>query len=230
MPIRIREVVDIDDPALRGAYRLLEEQFHREERVEFNDWTSTLGEMSAGLLTDITWHLFVAQQGDDIVGFVSGAYLGNVNIGVIGYLASVAEVRSRGIGTRLRARLRKQFERDALHIRGEPLQAIIGEVALDNPWLRTLAARDNVLVLDFRYFQPGLYAGDRASPFALYYESLREPRTRIPVAELRRILYTVWRRVYRISRPLERPAFRAMLRSFGTRRSIGSLQLDKDTR
>jgi len=46
----------------------------------------------------------------------------------------------------------------------------------------------------------------------------------MPVAELRRILYTIWRRIYRVSRPLEDPAFLAMLHSFGSRRSIGPLK------
>ena len=223
--IRIREIVDVDDVAVRPAYRLLTQGFAREERVTLEEWLGTLREKTACLMTDIDWHLFVAEKDDVVVGLASGMYLGNVNLGVIGYLAMVPEVRSLGIGTRLRTRLRRQFERDAIRIAGEPLKGIIGEVSLDNRWLRTLSLRPEVLVLDFKYYQPSLYEGDSPSQFALYYEALQRPRSRIPVSELRRILYTVWRRIYRISRPLDDAAFRAILRSFGTRRAVGRLKL-----
>jgi GNAT superfamily N-acetyltransferase len=223
--IRIREVLDADDVAVRPAYRLLTRGFAREERVKLDEWIGTLREKSEGLMTDINWHLLVAEMEGEVVGLASGWYLGNVNIGVIGYLAMVPDVRSRGIGTRLRLRLRRHFERDALRIAGEPLEAIIGEVSIDNPWLRTLSQRPGVLVLDFKYFQPSLYEGDKPSQYALYYEALRRPRSRLAVPELRRILYTVWRRIYRISRPLDDSAFRAILRSFGKRRVVGPLIL-----
>jgi hypothetical protein len=130
-------------------------------------------------------------------------------------------VRSLGLGTRLRTRLRQRFARDATQLRARPLDGIIGEVSATNPWLRRLATRPEVLLLDFPYFQPRLYDGDTPSPFILYYESLERQRDRLPVGELRRILYTVWRRVYRIPRPLDDPAFRAMLRAMQHRRSIG---------
>jgi len=42
---------------------------------------------------------------------------------------------------------------------GKPLAAILGEVTADNPWLRALARRPGVLVLDFPYFQPKLVEG-----------------------------------------------------------------------
>lgn len=189
------------------------------------DWLGSMKEKSLGVLTDLSWHLIVAEQKGKVVGFTSGAYLGNVNVGVVGYLATVPDVRAQGVGTVLRNRLRLLIRRDARRIAGRPLDAIIGEVAATNPWLRTLARRKNVLVLDFPYYQPRLYPGDKASPFVLYYESLQRTRTRLPSAELRRILYAVWRRLYRVSRPLERPAFRIMLRALDKRRTIGRLNI-----
>lgn len=222
--IRIREIVEADDPALTRAYKLLSKSFLRHERVSLDSWHASLAERSAGLLTDIAWHLFVAEQDEDVVGLASGTYLGNVNLGVIGYLAMVPAVRARGIGTRLRARLRRQFERDARQTVDGPLAGVLGEVSVANPWLRTLASRESVLVLNFQYYQPSLYDGDKPSPFAFYYESLLRVRSRVPVAELRRILFTIWRRIYRVSRPLEDPAFLAMMHSLGSRRSIGPLK------
>ncbi len=221
----VRELTDPADPAVRRAYALLKQTFHRGERVALREWLGSLEESRNGLATDTAWHLLVAEQGSKVVGLASGTYLGNVNIGVIGYLAMVPEVRSRGIGSRLRARLRTRFARDAERIAGEPLAAIIGEVSAKNRWLRSLASRPEVLVLDFPYFQPKLTDDDEPSPFVLYYESLRGQRERLPVGELRRILYTVWRRVYRIGRPLDRPAFRLMLRALANRRTVGRYKL-----
>jgi hypothetical protein len=217
----IREIVDPKDPAVRSAYALLARTFPRKERVARSDWTGSLAEGAQGLATDFAWHLLVAERDDAVIGLASGTYLGNVNLGVIGYLAMVPEVRSLGVGTRLRTRLRQRFARDATQLRARPLDGIIGEVSATNPWLRRLATRPEVLLLDFPYFQPRLYDGDTPSPFILYYESLERQRDRLPVGELRRILYTVWRRVYRIPRPLDDPAFRAMLRAMQHRRSIG---------
>lgn len=218
-------MVDPEDPALREAHRILVRSFAKEERVTLSEWRGTISEKAAGLLTDINWHLMVAEQDGQVVGLASGTYLGNVNIGIIGYLAMSPDIRSKGIGSRLRKHLRRRFESDALRLAGEPLAAIIGEVSSTNPWLRRLAKREHVLLLDFKYYQPSLYEGDKPSPFVLYYESLRGIRQSIPVTELRRILYTMWRRSYRVSRPLDDPAFRAMLRSLEGRRIVGPLPL-----
>ncbi len=73
--IRIREIVEADDPALTRAYELLSKSFLREERVTLDTWHASLAERSAGLLTDIAWHLFVAEQDEDVVGLASGTYL-----------------------------------------------------------------------------------------------------------------------------------------------------------
>ena len=223
--ISIRELRDHKDPLLRGAYALLKQTFKRGERVDYSEWVGSLREKAGNLATDFAWHLFVAERDGEVVGLASGTYLGNVNLGVIGYLAIPPEARAAGIGTRLRTRLRRQFARDAERIAGRPLAGIIGEVSATNPWLRRLDRLPEVLVLDFPYFQPSLYDDDAPSPFVLYYESMTGPRQRIPVGELRRVLYTVWRRVYRIGRPLERPAFRAMMRALANRRSVGRRKL-----
>jgi GNAT superfamily N-acetyltransferase len=225
--IRIREIVDPADPALTEAYDLLKQSFTRGERVALREWRDSLHERSGKLLTDLAWHLLVAEDDGRIVGLNSGSYLGNVNLGMIGYLAIAPEARSRGIGTRLRNRLRTVFERDAIRITGTKLAGIIGEVSLTNPWLRTLNRRSNVLLLDFPYYQPSLTIGDEPSPFILYLESFQGDRARMPVTELRKLLYTVWRRVYRVSRPLDRAAFRAMLRNLQKRRYVGRRKLPK---
>lgn len=224
--ITIREVRDSTDPAVRAAYAILRATFAREERVAMREWVGSLREREAQVMSDLSWHLLVAERDGDVIGLASGTYVGSVNLGVIGYLATAPGLRARGLGSRLRDRLRRAFARDAARLAGRPLEGILGEVSRSNPWLRHLARRPEVLLLDIPYLQPRLYEDDQPSPFILYYESLQGVRARIPAAELRRILYAVWRRIYRIPRPLERPAFRAMLRALARRRWVGRLRLD----
>jgi hypothetical protein len=219
--VRIREVTTPADPVVPAAYALLRRAFPPSERVPLREWRATLREKARRVWSDYNWHLLVAQRGRSVVGLVTGTYLGNVNVGVIGYLAIMAGARGVGLGTLLRSRLRRAFERDARQLVGRPLGGIVGEVSAGNPWLATLARRPDVLVLDLAYYQPRLRALDRPSPFLLYYESIGRPRRHLPAAELRRILYGIWRRAYRITRPLERAAFRRMLRALDRRRRIG---------
>lgn len=223
--MRIREIVDPADPALVEAYALLKRSFKPGERVALREWRDSLAERKNKLHTDMAWHLLVAERDGHVVGLNSGSYLGNVNLGMIGYLAIEPDERAQGVGTRLRSRLRSVFERDARRIAKTPLAGIMGEVSMTNPWLRTLNRRSNVLLLDFPYYQPSLTVNDDPSPFILYLESFTGDRSRMSVVELRKLLYAIWRRVYRVSRPLDRVAFRAMLRNLQSRRFVGRRQL-----
>jgi hypothetical protein len=76
--------------------------------------------------------------------------------------------------------------------------------------------------LDLQYYQPSLQVGDAPSSLVLYYQPLMRHRRTLPADEVRRLLYAIWRRLYRVAKPLERRAFRRMLRSLAGRRRIGS--------
>jgi len=225
VPVRIREVVAIDDPSFDRAYRLLRGVFPRSELMPRREWNYAMRERSLGLYTDQNWHVLVAERGTELIGVASGSYVGNVNVGVIGYIAVNPRVRSKGVGLRLRQRLRRAFERDAQRVRRRQLTAIIGEVHINNPWLRRLVRRGRAIALDFPYFQPSLRSRRRPVELVLYYEPLDRPRTSLPATELRRLLYMLWRRAYRIPRPVSRPAFRRMLRALEGRRRIGRRKL-----
>ena len=218
-----REVFDPADPSMVAAHQLLQRSFHKSELVPRSEWRNLLRERKAGLWFDSRWHLIVADLAGEVIGVASGTYLGNVNTGVVGYLAVSEAARGLGVGPRLRARLRTLLRRDALKIAGEPLEAIIGEVRPDNPWLRTLVRRDRVLALDFAYYQPHLHLFSRPVPLVLYYESLGRNRRQLPVALLRKLLFTTFRRIYRIARPMSNAAFRRMLAELEGRKSIGRL-------
>ena len=221
----VREIRDPADPALAEAYRLLQRAFHQDELVSMREWHDTLAERDAAVWTDTSWHLLVAERGDQMLGVASGTYLGNVNVGVMGYLVVDPEARGLGLGPRLRRRLRGLFFRDAKRIRRAPLEALVGEVRRDNPWLRRLIRRPTVVALDFPYFQPELRADEAPVEFVLYYETFGRARQSVPATEVRKLLYNVWRRVYRIARPLSSPVFRRMMRSLARRRSIREIKL-----
>jgi hypothetical protein len=222
-----REVVSPADPAIARAHRLLRREFEPAEVLPLRVWRESLAERAEGLWTDTAWHLFVAEVGERVVAVASGNYVGSLNVGMVGYVLVGRQARSRGLGSRLRRRLRARFEQDARRIRGRMLEAILGEVRADNPWLRHLVAHDKVIALDFVYRQPALGAGPGLGPvpLVLYYHPLRRRRRSLPASELRRLLYGLWRRPYRIGRPLSLPAFRRMLASLEGRSRIGAMDL-----
>ena len=221
----IREVRSADDPAFPVAHKLLRSAFPRSEVLPQRDWRTSMREREQGLWTDVDWHLLVAERGRSVLGAASGSYLGNINTGFIGYIAMRADARSTGVGPRLRKRLRDLFERDALRVTGSPLEAIVGEVRADNRWLRHLVKREGAIALDFPYYQPSLSRAKDPVPLVLYYQPLASPRKSVSAPELRRLLYTMWRRMYRIARPLSRAEFRRMMRALDGRRRVGQRPL-----
>jgi len=225
--LRIRELTSGRDPAFAAAYRLLKRTFPAAELLPRKDWEVVMRESEADLWTDINWHLFVAESGGRVVGSASGSYLGNVNVGVIGYIAVDAAMRSAGLGPRLRRKLVDAFETDAHDVLGEPLLAVAGEVEEDNPWLRHLVKHLRAIPLDFPYQQPALGIAPAAVPLVLYWQPISDHRRSLPASEVRRLLYTIWRRMYRVGAPLERAPFRKMMRSLQGRRLIGSRDLPK---
>jgi hypothetical protein len=217
----IREIFDDDDPAFRSAHRLLRASFHRAEMLPLSDWRNVLRERREQLWTDVNWHLLVAERNGVLVGACSGSYLGNLNVGIVGYIAVTTTARSLGLGPRMRKSLRRRFEADARRMGHESLRAIVGEVREDNRWLDHLVRREGALALDFPYFQPSLGGGNEVVPLVLYFQPLRREIRSLSAGEVRRLLYSMWRRSYRVARPLKDLAFRRMLRSLTGRRRIG---------
>lgn len=217
----IREILDQHDPAFRAAHALLRASFHRAEMLPLADWRNAMRERQEALWTDVNWHLLVAEAGGTIVGACSGSYLGNLNVGIVGYIAVKATARSSGLGPRMRTALRRRFEADARVAGHQRLSAIVGEVRADNLWLRHLVRREGAIALDFPYFQPSLGGGRNVVPLVLYYQPLGRPLKSLDTPQLRRLLYSMWRRSYRVGRPLADPAFRRMLKSLEGRRRVG---------
>jgi hypothetical protein len=223
--VRIREIQSADDAAFDRAYQLLHDAFPRSELLPRREWVYLMKERTLGLWTDINWHLLIAERAGRMIGAASGSYVGNLNVGVIGYIALKPGARSHGVGPRLRKRLRALFERDAREAGRGPVKALVGEVHLNNPWLGHLVRREGAIALDFPYYQPSLRGRRDPVPMVLYYQPLDRPRTWLAANELKKLLYTLWRRPYRVSKPLRREAFRRMMRALEGRRRIGQREL-----
>jgi ribosomal protein S18 acetylase RimI-like enzyme len=220
--IHVREIRSARDPAFNAAHRLLRRIFPRAEMMPRRGWVQVLREREHGLWTDLNWHLFIAERDGAVIGAASGSYLGNVNVGVVGYVAVDSAARARGLGPRLRRALARAFVRDARDVNGTMLRAIVGEVHVDNPWLRVLVSRHHAIALDFPYYQPALHGSEKGVSLVMYYEPIGERRRSLPAGEVRRLLYTMWRRAYRVASPLGNANFRRMLRALHGRRRIGS--------
>jgi GNAT superfamily N-acetyltransferase len=221
-PLRIREVRDPNDKALAGAYRLLQRAFTAGELVPRRDLREAMMERNRGILGEFNWHMFVAERGKVVVGVATISYVGELNIGMIGYLAVRPIERSTGLGLRLRAKLLQAVRRDALRIRHRPLEALVGEVRAGNPWLRHLVSVHQALALDFPYWQPSIDGTASPVRLVLYYQPTARERQSLGVSEVRRLLYVIWRRVYRVPRPMKNPTFRKMLKALHGRRLLGS--------
>jgi hypothetical protein len=217
----VREIVGADDASLVPAHALLRRAFSRAEMLPLSDWKNALRERAEGLWLDQAWHLLVAERNGRVVAAATGAYLGNVNVGIVGYIAVTPVARASGLGPRLRNALRRKFDGDARGLGHAGAWAIVGEVRDDNPWLGVLVRRERAIALDFPYYQPSLGDDRDAVPLVLYYQPLRRAQRSLSSAYLRRLLYTMWRRVYRVDRPLARPEFRRMLRALRDRRRVG---------
>jgi len=223
--LRIREVRDPNDKALAGAYRLLRRAFTAGELVPRRDLREAMIERNRGILGEFNWHMFVAERGKVVVGVASISYVGELNVGMIGYLAVRATERSIGVGLRLRAKLLQAVRADALRIRKRPLNALLGEVRVGNPWLRHLVTAHDAIALDFPYWQPSIDGTTPPVRLVLYYQPITKQRQSLGVNEVRRLLYVLWRRVYRIPRPMKDPTFKRMLKALHGRRRIGSRRL-----
>jgi GNAT superfamily N-acetyltransferase len=223
--LSIREVESDRDPAFRAAHALLRRTFPRAELLSRREWADVMRERNQGLWTDLNWHLLVASRQDQVVGTASGSYVGNRNVGMVGYIAVRPAERGRGVGQRLRRALHDAFEEDASRVHGRRLAAIIGEVRPDNPWLRHIVRHDGAIALDFPYYQPSVAWLRRPVPLVLYYQPLGEARRSLATTEVRRLVYTIWRRVYRVGKPLSSGVFRRMMRALTGRQRVGQLEL-----
>lgn len=218
---RVVEITDERDPLTERALELIAESFASHERQPLSELRSEVEEKRRALLLPYDFHMYAAVTAtDSVLAMVSGVYLAGINAGFVTYLAVREEARRRGLGGRVRAALVDALREDSRRAGRADLAFVLGEVRADGDWLDTLVRQRDVLVFDLTYYHPGMVLGG-APPYALYREPIADERRELPADEVRRVLYSVWRRGYRVRYPLERATFQAMLEELETREVVG---------
>jgi ribosomal protein S18 acetylase RimI-like enzyme len=216
------ELKDERDPVTTAALELIAEIFPRSERQPLHELALEVQEKRLGLLVDYDFHLLagVDPQGN-VGGVVAGVYLGGVNAGFVTYLAVRGELRSAGLGRQLRTLLVEQFRSDARRTGWDDLAWVVGEVRIDSPWLERLVRERGAIPFDLVYYHPGTGPNRNDPTWVLYRQPVSDMRREISADEARRLLYSIWRRAYRVRYPLDRDGFCAMLEEIGDRETVG---------
>jgi GNAT superfamily N-acetyltransferase len=219
---RIVEIVDERDPAAAAALELIHEMFQPEDRQPAGELLSELAERRLGMFSSYNFHLIAADYADsaETAGTAVGIYLGGVNAGIVMYLAVRRQHRGRRLARLLRPALVEAFRQDARAAGHEDLAFTLGEVRKESPWLRRLVRTRGAIPFDLDYYHPGMAPGG-ARPYVLYREPIGDTRRDLSVAHTRRILYSIYRRAYRVRYPLQREGFVAMLRQLEGRDHVG---------
>ena len=219
---RIVEVEDERDALARDALGLIREAFPPHERQPLEQIAMEVAEKRLGLLTSYDFHLFAAVSEAGRVDAISaGVYLGGVNAGFVTYLAVRPDARGRHLGRRMRVRLVEAFRQDARALEWDDLAWVVGEVRLENPWLRRLVRDRAAVPFDLTYYHPGVVPPAGADRWILYRQPVGDFREELPAVEVRQLLYAIWRRAYRVRWPLERDGFLAMLDQLEGRPIVG---------
>lgn len=207
---RIVEVDDERDELAEKALALITECFPSHERQPLSELRSEIEEKRLALLDPFDFHLFVMVDGDQVIATVAGVYLAGINAGFITYLAVRPEARGRRVARDVRSAIVAAFRDDARRQGHDDLAWVLGEVRADGRWLGSLVRNRGAIPFDLTYYHPGMVL-EAAPPYALYREPVGDHRREVPAAEVRRAIYAIWRRGYRVRYPLERTTFRAMI-------------------
>ena len=219
---RVLEITDEQDPLSEQALQLIAACFPPHDRHPLSELRSEVAEKRLGLLSPFDFHLIALVSEDErVMAAIFGVYLAGVNAGFVVYLAVHPEFRRRRFGRKVREALVEAFRADARRAGYNELAWVLGEVRIESPWLRNLVRHGKAIPFDLTYYHPGMMPGADQVRYVLYREAFGDRRPELPVEEVRQIIYAVWRRAYRVRYPLEREAFRVMLRELEHREIVG---------
>lgn len=218
-------IVELEDertPLAESALGLIAELFARSDRQPLAELRMEVAEKRLDLLAAYDFHLLAALAPDGAAAAVAiGVYLAGVNAGFVSYLAVDPRFQARRLGRTLRLRLIETLRADARGSGFRDLGWMLGEVRRASPWLQRLVRERGAIPFDLEYYHPGIVLDADAVRWVLYRQPVGDGRRRLPAAEVSRTLFAIWRRVYRIRYPLERPGFAAMLEQLAGRGSVG---------
>ncbi|HSK18722.1 MAG TPA: GNAT family N-acetyltransferase [Longimicrobiales bacterium] len=220
--VRIFEIRDEREPMAEAALAVIADMFAAHERQPLAELRSELAERRLGMLSGYNFHLLTALYDDDETpaGTIAGLYLDGVNAGFITYLAVRRQHRGRRLARLLRPRLIEVFRADARREEYDDLAWVLGEVRADSPWLRRLVRTRGAIPFDIRYYHPGMSL-DSDERYILYRQPIGDKRQELPVELVRRTLFAIYRRGYRVRYPLNRDIFNNMLEQLEGRDYIG---------
>lgn len=220
--VQVVEVEDERTPLARGALSVIRDTFPPHDRQPLDHIRMEITERRLGISAPDPYHLLAAvSDGGQAMAVAAGVYLSVANAGLVTYLGARAEHRARKLGRRIRAGLVQAFEGDALRIGRPSLGWVVGEVRVDNPWLGRLVRDRGAIPFDLTYYHPGVGPGWSDEQWVLYRQPVGDHRPEIPVAEVRRLIYAIWRRAYRVRWPLEHDGFAAMVEELSGREVVG---------
>lgn len=219
----VSEIEDERTPLALRALGLIEELFPPVDRQPLAEIAMEIAEKRLDVRPASDFHMFVAHTPEgEATAVVVGVYLRGVNAGFVSYLAVRPEFRTRELGRRLRTRLVGAFGDDARRAGRPELAWVVGEVRRKSPWLRRLVRERGAVPFNLEYFHPGISPATADARWVLYRQPVADRREEMSATEVRRVLYAVWRRVYRVRYPLEHPGFAAMFAELDGRRRIGA--------
>ena len=200
--VDVQEITYGDGRRVLEAYALLHDVLGA-GAVEDKD--SFLRSVSPETDAAVVPRLVCAIQGSQVLGVALGAYLRNLNMGMILYGAVAAGVRRRGTYTKLRSRLVSAFNRDARAGRPNGPESettdsevvyVISEVDQDSQLFRQYVVERGAFVAPCDYEQPatqGLLP--RRLKLVLQPIARRVPPSR---DELESIVREIYERIYRL--------------------------------
>jgi GNAT superfamily N-acetyltransferase len=222
-PTRIVAIKDERDPLAREALRLIETAFAPRDRQGLEEMLSEVAEDRMGLLAADGFHVLTAL--DDAgrpEGTIAGFYMHGVNVGFVTYLAVHPRGRGKKLARTLRRELVEAFRTDARDEGWGELAWVVGEVRTRSPWLRRLVRHRGAIPLDLDYFHPGMTPGESDEKYVVYLQPVGDERRELPVDEVRKLLYAIYRHAYRVRYPLVRHGFIDMLRQLDGREMVGA--------
>ncbi len=217
----------VRSPLFRASYSLYRRVFPKDEQMPKRYFYEHLTEAKLGISRPFNFHYLVALIGDRVVGFGCCTYLALVNMGFVDYLAVDSGAKGQGVGTQLRQTLVEALRRDARNLGLDDLVAVLGETREQSPWLRRLLAQ-GAFALDIDYLQPPLEDHKNPVPLVLYVQPIAREFDSLASDELQQVLYTLYRRLYRMQYPLQDPNFRYMLKQLKKRDRVGGKRIDPD--